>query len=356
MRRFIGAILALIIALSLGGGLTGQRVTAQTKEFKIGVVTDAGGIDDGSFIQGSWQGIVDAAQQLGVAKPVAVESFDSSEYEANLELFAERGYDVVISIGFALAQATRQAAAKFPNIHFIGIDYSQSPDDILPNITTVFFDGRKLGFLTGVLAARLTKSNTIGAVLGTGDIPPVVEFGTGLENGVNYIDKKSNLKINFVSIYHPGGVINAFNDPVWGAQTAAQLIDQGADVVFGGGGTTGNGAILEVAKRTTKDKPLYCIGVDVDQWLTVPAAQSCLVTSALKESAPTLVQLIKQAKDGTLKGGNVEGGIGLAPFHAFENLITPEIAAELKQVEADLESGALTTDGQPGKPKATQSS
>ncbi len=342
MRRFLGVILAMIIALSLGEGLTGNRAVAQSKEYKIGVVTDAGGIDDGSFIQGAWQGIVDATQQLGISTPAVVESFDSSEYEANLELFGERGYDMVISIGFALAQATRQAASKYPNVN-------------LPNITSVFFNGRKLGFLGGVLAARLTRTKTIGAVLGTGDIPPVVEFGTGFENGVNYVNKKSSLSINFVSIYHPGGVINAFKDPVWGAQTAAQLIDQGADVIFGGGGTTGNGAILEVAKRTTSDKPLYCIGVDLDQWVTVPAAQSCLVTSALKKSGPTLVLLIKQAKDGTLKGGNVEGAIGLAPFHAFESLITVDINNELTQVQADLASGALTTDGQPGKAKPTES-
>src|SRR5215831_7414709 len=101
MKQFITVSLALIIALSLGSGLTGQNANAQSKEFKIGVVTDAGGIDDGSFNQGSWDGIVSAAQELGFPKPVAVESFDSSEYEANLELFAERGYDVVISIGFA---------------------------------------------------------------------------------------------------------------------------------------------------------------------------------------------------------------------------------------------------------------
>ena len=107
-------------------------------------------------------------------------------------------------------------------------------------------------------------------------MPPVVKFGKGWENGA----KSTNPKVKTITTttYHPGGLDKAFADPDWGASTAKQALDNGADIVFGAGGNTGNGALREVAEKSGA----LCVGIDTDQWNTVPESHPCLITSAMK--------------------------------------------------------------------------
>ena len=194
--------------------------------------------------------------------------------------------------------------------------------------------------MAGALAGMLTKSNTIAAVLGTDLVPPVVAFKEGYEAGARYV----NPDINIISTYHPGGLDVAFVDPEWGASTAKQAIDQGADVVFGAGGKTGNGALIEVAGNPG----LYCIGVDSDQWETVPEAHPCLVSSAMKLITPGVFDLIKASVDGALPAGNFTGAVGLAPFHDFDSQISAEIKAKLDEINTGLQDGSIETGYNPG--------
>jgi basic membrane protein A len=137
----------------------------------------------------------------------------------------------------------------------------------------------------------------------------------------------------------------AFDDPAWGAQTASELIDQGADVVFAGGGKTGNGGLQAVAQRTEPNEPLYCIGVDTDQWFSVPEAQPCLITSALKRIREGVDGLVRAIAAGEAPSGNVVGAVGLAPFHDFDMVVPGEVRLELRAVESDLQRGRLLADG-----------
>ena len=137
----------------------------------------------------------------------------------------------------------------------------------------------------------------------------------------------------------PGDVERLDDEPgtAFGSELALHLcrLGQQADVIFGAGGKTGNGALIE----TAGNPGLFCIGVDTDQWDTVPEAQKCLVSSATKAITPSIVALIKTVKDGTFPSGNYIGGSALAPFHAFETVVTQEIkdklAAGLKAYEAN---------------------
>jgi basic membrane protein A len=341
MKRM--TLLALVALLALGLVFTTTpRATAQD-EFKIGLVTDVGEVDDRSFNQSAWEGAQAAAKELnGFAD--FIETKQAEDYAANIASFADQEFDVIITVGFALGAATSEASKKYPDVKFIGVDQFQG--EALPNVTGLIFAEAKSGFLAGVLAARLTKSGTIAAVLGTDQVPPVVAFKEGYEAGAKYA--KPDIKL--LSTYHPGGLDKAFTDPEWGAQTSAQAIDQGADVVFAAGGKTGNGGLEEVAKRTTTDKPLYCIGVDSDQWETVPAAHACLVSSAMKLITPGVVDLVKQAQAGTIKGGNFVGDVGLAPFHDFESVVPEEVKKELETLAADLKADKI--DPLTGKPPA----
>ena len=315
--------------------------------FCVGLVTDVGQIDDRSFNQSAWEGVQQTQEELG-AQIDFVETANATDYAANIDLFAGSGYDVIVTVGFALGEATIQAAAQYPEIDFIGVDQFVGPEgpegwegDWPPaNLSGLIFPEDQSGFLAGALAGMMTESNTIAAVLGTDLVPPVVAFKEGYEGGARYV----NEDIEIISTYHPGGLDQAFTDPGWGADTARQALDQGADVVFGAGGNTGNGALGEVANH----EGAYCIGVDTDQWETVPAAQPCLITSAMKLITPGVFDLVSASRDGNFPAGNYVGEVGLAPFHDFEDDVPQEVKDRLEEIRVGLESGEVETGYNPG--------
>lgn len=313
---------------------------AAAADIKIGLVTDVGRVNDRSFNQSAWEGVVQAGTALGLTEGDGfryIETQDPADYADNIAQFIDGGFNVIVSVGFALGEATAAAAQENPGILFIGVDQFQV--ETIPNLAGLVFNEDQSGFLAGALAAQLSESGTIAAVLGTDLVPPVVAFKEGYELGAKYI----NPDIQFISTYHPGGLDRAFTDPEWGASTARQALDQGADVIFGAGGLTGNGALQEVAAAVDAGSTVYCIGVDSDQWETLPAAHSCLVSSAMKLITPGVVDLITLASEGAFPGGNYFGGAGLAPFHDFEDQIPQEVKDTLVEIDTALRDGSLET-------------
>jgi len=343
MSKKFSLILAIMMIASMvlsACGTTATQTTAATEAdcpkaevLCVGLVTDVGEIDDKSFNQSAWEGVQQAEKDLG-ALVKYVETKDAKDYGANIALFADKKYDVIVTVGFALGAATAEAAAKYPDVKFIGVDAFQS-EPFLPNVVGLVFHEDQSGFLAGALAGMMTKTGTIAAVLGTNLVPPVQAFKVGYEKGAAYV--KPDVKV--IATYHPGGLDVAFTDPEWGATTAKQALDNGADVVFGAGGKTGNGALIEVAGSAGK----YCIGVDSDQWETVPEAHSCLISSAMKLITPGVIELITMAKDGNFPSGNYYGAAGLAPFHDFDSQIPTEVKDKLAEIDKALKDGSLVT-------------
>jgi basic membrane protein A and related proteins len=344
MSKKIFAIFSILIVLSMllgacnagGGEVTVDNLTAdecsKADVFCVALVTDVGEVDDKSFNQSAWEGVVRAKEDLG-AKINYVETKDAKDYQTNIALFADQKVDAIVTVGFAMGEATAEAAVKYPDIKFIGVDQFNGTEN--SNQTGLLFNEDKAGFLAGALAAMMTESGTVAAVLGTDLIPPVVAFKVGYENGAKYITPD----INLISTFHPGGLDVAFTDPEWGATTAKQAMDQGADVVFGAGGKTGNGALIEVAGNEGK----FCIGVDSDQWETVPEAHPCLISSAMKLITPGVFDLVKAVKDGIFAPGNFFGSVGLAPFHDFEDEVPQDVKDKLNEIDTALKDGSLTT-------------
>ena len=312
-----------------------EEAAASAMAVKIGLVTDVGRVNDRSFNQSAWQGVQNAAATLGLSEDdfKFVETQAATDYADNIQQFVDAGFNVIVTVGFALGEATITAAQENPDIYFIGVDQFQG--EALPNVVGLVFREHQSGFLAGALAAYLTQSGTIAAVLGTDLVPPVVAFKEGYEAGARYV----NPDINLLSTYHPGELSQAFTDPEWGAATAKQAIDQGADVIFGAGGLTGNGALQEVAAN----EGLYCIGVDTDQWETLPAAHPCLVSSAMKLITPGIEELVAAIVAGEFAGGNYFGGAGLAPFHDFEDDIPQDVKDALVAIDAGLKDGSIST-------------
>ena len=335
-RRFAFCLgILAVFALLLGACGDDDEGTAAggIGKLKVGVVTDVGKIDDKSFNQSAWEGVQQAKKDLG-AEVKFIESTDAKDYAKNIDQFAKDEYNVIVTVGFALAQATVDAAKRYPDIKFIGIDQFQAPGTELPNLAGLIFDEDKAGFLAGALAAQMSKSGTIGQVLGTDVVPPVVKFGKGFENGARYA--RSDIRV--LTWYHPGGLARGFTDPEEGKKQALQMISQGADVLFGAGGQTGNGALLGCAERN-----VLAIGVDTDQYNTVPQAQKVLLSSAMKLITPAVFDIIKAAREGTFKGGSVVGQVGLAPYHDLDGQVPPAVKSRMQEIDKGLKDGTIKT-------------
>lgn len=304
---------------------------ASGKRLRVGLVTDVGKVDDKSFNQSAWEGVQRAQRELG-AEVKFLETTDPKDYAKNIDQFAQDGYDVIVTVGFAIGQATQEAAAKYKNIKFIGVDQFQQ--NTTENLAGLIFDEDKAGYLAGALAGLLTKTNVVAGVLGTDLVPPVVKFGKGYEAGAKAVKPE----VRVIMAYHPGGLARGFSDPDWGKNTTVQMIQQQADVIFGAGGNTGNGALLGATERN-----VLAIGVDTDQWETLPQARPVLVSSAMKLITPGVFDLVKSVQDGAFKGGNQTGQVGLAPFHDNASKVPDAAQARLKEIDTGLKSGTIRT-------------
>jgi basic membrane protein A len=346
----IGALAALVAATMAcggGGGTTGPTgLTAPCTKapFKVGLVTDVGKLSDKSFNYDSYNGVIDAQNDssLGV-QGKAIESSVESDYAKNIQTFLDQKYCMVVTVGFKLGDATIKAAKANPNVAFAIVDFADYNDLGRPshpgNLLGIGFKEDQPGFLAGALAGLLTKTNVIGAVAGLKTVPPVVRYVQGYENGAKFV----NPKIKVLSIYQPESGAKDFNDPDWGKQQGVTFISQGADVLFGVGGNTGNGALV-AAKEAGK----MCVGVDVDQYVSYPDVASCLITSAeLRLRVAVKLAIVSMVKGSWQSGLQIfdltNDGVGLAPYHDWDSKISDDIKARITDIMARLKAGTLKT-------------
>lgn len=307
---------------------------AAPESFCIGLVTDTGKVDDKSFNQSAWEGAQEAANITGgFAK--YIETTDPKDYLNNIAQFTGKAYDVIVTVGFLMGEASIEAAKANPTTNFVGVDQFQG--ETIPNLTGLVFPEDKAGYAAGFLAGLMTKTNKVGAVLGTDTVPPVKLFGEGYKAGVLAANPEAEVTI----VYHEPN--NAFNDPEWGAAEAKKQLSQGADIIFGAGGNTGNGALIEIAKAPGAGESIFCIGVDTDQYFTVPQAQKCLLTSAEKKLKQGTADLIVAANQGAFPGGNFVGNTGLAPYHDTDAVVPADVKSQVDAVIAGLSDGSIET-------------
>ncbi len=345
-------IVASMVLTACGGGAPSEADCAKDDVFCVGLVTDVGKVNDKSFNQSAWEG-VQKSQADGSADVVQfIETADAKDYAKNIGTFADANYDVVVTVGFGLGEATAAAAKSYPDINFIGVDqfqewpYTDDKADDIANMTGLNFPEDNAGFLVGALAAMMSESNVIGAVCGTDVVPPVWRFGEGYKAGAAYADGMKGTTTEVQVVYHSSvGFDKTFTDPEWGAQTAKAMMDNGADAVFGCGGLTGNGAITAAAQAGK-----YAIGVDADQYLTLPEAAPRMLSSAMKLITPGVAELVAAAKGGTIEGGNFIGDAGYAPFHDLDSKVPAEVKTTMEKINAGLLDGSITTGVSPTKP------
>jgi basic membrane protein A len=346
-RVVSGLVAAAIMAVACGGGGGGGGGASSScsKTWKVGLVTDVGKLSDKSFNFDSYKGVQDAQadSSLCVAGKY-IESSTADDYPKNIQQFLDGKYDLIIGVGFNLADAITASAKANPSTKFLIVD-SYDFADLAPgktapsNLVGILFAEDQPGFLAGALAALMSKSGTIGVVAGLQTVPPVVRYVEGYTNGAKYA--KASTKV--LKIYQPESGPKNFNDPDWGKQQGQTFISQGADVLFGAGGQTGNGALL-AAKQASK----YCIGVDVDQYISYPDVDSCLLSSAEKHLDLAVKAAIVNLVKGTFTGGissydAKNDGIGLAPYHDYDSKIPADVKAKITEIQGKLKDGTLKT-------------
>lgn len=349
MRKLHVSLSALVVAATLLAACAGG---SSSGKLKVGLVTDTGGVNDKSFNQSAWDGVQKAAKEFNFDAKF-IESKQPTDYEKNIDQFATEKYDVIVTVGFLMGDATAAKAIQYPNIKFAIIDNAYYPtkgakvcddtkkdcydDGGLKNVTSLMFQEDEVGFLAGVVAAGVSKTGTVCTVAGM-EIPPVVKYVTGYESGAKWM----NANAKGLHVYIP-----SFVDPTKGKEVGNSMIDQGCDVVFGAGGNTGNGGLL-----AAKEKGLAAIGVDVDQYLTYPEVKDALVTSAMKSVDVAVYEYLKSINAKTDKAGvftaNIKnGGVKLAPYHDWDSKVSDAVKAKVKEATDGLMNGTITTGYKP---------
>jgi basic membrane protein A len=299
---------------------------------KIGLVTDVGKVDDKTFNQFAYEGMMRAAEEFGL-EATYIETQQPTDYEKNIRTFADEGYDMIVTVGFMLTDATMQMAKEYPNIMFAGVD--QFYAEKIPNAAGLNFSEDQSAFVVGALAAMMNKTGVIGFVGGM-EIPPVIKFRKGYEAGAKYI--KPNMKV--LGVY-----IDSFTAPDRGKAAAEAQIAEKADVIFGAGGPTGSGGIV-----AAMEKRIWGIGVDQDEYYTTMGGGPApyLLSSAMKRVDNAVYSAIKSFVEGTWQGGIWVGdatnnGIGYAPFHDTAGKIPGDVKAKLDEILKKLGDGSLKT-------------
>jgi basic membrane protein A len=330
---------------------------APSSALKIGVVTDIGSLNDKNFNEYTYKGAVAGAADIGAATPGSVVPKSSTEYAADIKSFTDQHFDVIVTVGFNLTHDTIVAAKANPNTWFIGVD--QAPcvtptgiDDVnfackgdaktlLPKYISITYQEDQAGYLAGMVAAGISKSGTIAAIGGTSLCPACIRYIQGYGLGAQSINSAIVVKVAYVTADFS---TKAFGDPVYGKQYATSFIAQNKpDVIFQVAGATGNG-ILDAACSAG----INGIGVDVDQYLSYPNADKCIVTSAEKHLTNSVEATIKTIGAGTAVGGPLlfnaaNNGIGISDFHDKTSMISADLTAKLATALAAMTAGTLKT-------------
>ena len=300
MKKIVSLITVLVMAAcSLVGCGNKSDNAANNDALKITMVTSVGGVTDGSFNQSAWEGLKKAEKNLG-ANVSYIESKQEADYVTNLEQAVDGKNDLIIATGFPMQQALLDAANNYPDQKFaiVDVDYGDKTPE---NVVCISFDEAQSGYVVGLVAGKMTKTNTVGFVGGMDNVV-VRKFQAGYEAGV----KAANPNAKVLSQY-----VNSFVDQAKGKSIANQMYKNGADIIFACAGDSGVG-VIECAKETGK----FAIGVDRDQYEMAP---DNILTSAMKKVDQGVYTVVEDLKNGEFEGGKTlvfglqEKGIGLAP-------------------------------------------
>ncbi|GHA08665.1 BMP family protein [Streptomyces echinoruber] len=337
-RLAVAGVATATLAVTMSAcGSSSSESAAGGKGKGLALAYDVGGRGDQSFNDAATAGMEKADKEFGY-KSTAVEPQDGesdADKVQRLETLAKQGYNPVIGVGFAYAPAVKAAAAKFPKTTFGIVD-----DNTIKakNVADLVFHEEQASYLAGVVAAKATKSNTVGFIGGV-DVPLIHKFEAGFRQGVQDTKKGVKVKSQYLTQTAAEG---GFSSPDKGENAAEGQIDAGADVVYAAAGLSGQGVIKAAAAHK-----VWAIGVDSDQYKQAALAKykQYILTSAMKDVAGAVYNLAKSVHDGKPRTGEVRaslasGGVGLADSNpAFKS--NADIQAAVKKAEEGIKNGTI---------------
>jgi len=339
------AILVMMFSLLIGCGNNDGGAAS----FKVGMVTDAGTIDDKSFNQGTWEGVLRATKDLELdnkyLKPAGTTPADYMKEIGNLY---DAGYKFIVTPGFKFETAIFEAQDKYPDAKFVLIDGAPHSGDFAPvvkeNTVSIFFAEHESGFLAGVATALEIKEGEAGFIGGM-EIPPVQKFNWGFQQGIAYANDNLGTKVNLKkeNVIYQG----SFDNVAAGSQLAAQMYDGGVKVIFAAAGGVGVGAINEAITRATGGAEVWIVGVDVDQYADgiYDGDKSIILTSAMKKIDQAAYDMIEAETKGEFPGGQTlvfdakNNGVGVP---AENPNLSADTTKQVDDIFKKIQSGDIT--------------
>lgn len=346
-KRLIGAAVAVLMATTILAGCgssDGDKAAggaADKAKLKVGMTTDAGTIDDKSFNQGTWEGIVSAESELGIEKKyIQPKGQSEAEYLPAIANLYDTGHRMIVMPGYKFETAAYKAQDKYKDSKFVIIDgepkekTDSKEGTVGENTVAIYFAEEQSGFLAGVATALEIKEGDLGFIGGL-KLPAVQKFNWGFQQGVNYANEnlgtKTTLKKENVQY------AESFEDVSKGQQIASTMYGRGVKAIFASAGKVGVGVINEAKTRMSKGETAWVVGVDVDQYADgiYSGEKSVVLTSAMKCLGKSASDMIEKELKGEFPGGQTltfdvkNDGVGLPEKNPN---LSDETVAKVKEV------------------------
>jgi basic membrane protein A len=365
-----GYVLVLVLALALVAAACSSDDTSDTTAattstteaemmegaVKTCLVTDLAGVDDRSFNASAWQGVQDAmAAGYATEDSFFLESADASDWQPNIDQFVSQGCEHIVTVGFALGEVTAINAAANPDITWTMIDNVLTDENFAPlgleNVRELVYQTDQAAFAAGYLSAGVTQTGTA-CTYGGGNFPTVSIFMDGFTRGVAHYNEIKGTDVEVLgwdSEAGDGVFTGSFTDMDLARATAESLFQEGCDIIIPVGGAIN----LPAGDLINEGQGLAMIGVDADAYFAMPEAyQPVWLTTVEKAIAPFIALAVQEQVEGTWTSGsfvgNLEnGGVGLSPFHDWDDDISVELKGEVAQLLEDIKNGVVKADFTP---------
>ncbi len=349
----VAAVAALSLAAcgaapekSEGTDQSGDAAATETakSDVKACMVSDSGGFDDKSFNQSGHEGLMKAKSELGVEVDQA-ESSSDADFIPNIENMVQGGCDIIIGVGFLMADAMDEAAASYPETKFALVDsgFNSEHDNAKP----LLFNTAEASYLAGYASAGMSQTGKVGTFLGM-NLPSTAIFADGYADGVDKWNEAHNEEVVLLGwdkAAQDGMATGNFEDVSKGKQFSEQLIQQGADVIMPVAGPVGSGTLAAARENAGT----MVVWVDADGVETNPDDASVILTSVMKQISAAVYDVIQSVVDDTFSaeayvGTLANGGVGIAPWHDFADKVSPELNEEVEALKQDIIDGKIVVE------------
>ncbi|PID98326.1 MAG: BMP family ABC transporter substrate-binding protein [Actinobacteria bacterium] len=308
---------------------------------KACMVSDSGGFEDKSFNQSGKEGMERAKEELGVEVSYS-ESRSESEFAQNIDAQLQGGCDLIIGVGFLMADAMDEAAVANPDVKFALVDSTFASES--ENSKALTFNTAEASYLAGYAAAGQTSTGKVGTFLGA-NIPTTAVFADGFADGIakyNEVHGTSVTLLGWDKEKQEGMATGDFEDVSKGKQFSTQLIEQGADIIMPVAGPVGAGTLATATEKGN----VSVVWVDADGYVTQPESGSVILTSVMKQIGNSVFDTVKSLKEGEWShdpyvGTLANEGVGIAPFHDFDAKVSDELKKEVSDLQTQIADGTI---------------